>query len=101
MWSGAIGREYRAAASAADQWYYGTEDSPVSQRLATLTLTGLAFGRFREIFDTVHILVARRSRGWRSRAWPGGGARWRRHQDRKAAWMATVSAVQSSAMQCR
>ena len=36
-----------------------------------------------------------------SMAWGRGEVEEKPHQDRKAAWMATVSAVQSSAMQCR
>ena len=54
----AIATEYRTAAKTADQRYYGTEDGPISQRLATLILTGVSFGRFGEMSDTVHKLVA-------------------------------------------
>ena len=54
----AIHREYRTAAALADQRYYDTMDGPISQRLATLSLTGASFGRFCETTDTVHNLVA-------------------------------------------
>ena len=54
----AIGKEYREAAEAADLRYYGTDAGPITQRLAQLTLTGVAFGRFGEASDTVHKLVA-------------------------------------------
>ena len=54
----AIGQEYRSAASAADQKYYNTNNGPISQRLDTISLIGVAFGRFGEASDTVHKLVA-------------------------------------------
>ena len=54
----AIHREYRTAAALADQRYYDTMDGPISQRLATLSLTRASFGRFCETTDTVHNLVA-------------------------------------------
>ena len=54
----AITREYRTAAALADQRYYGTMDGPISQRLASLVLTGASFGRFGEAAETVHTMVA-------------------------------------------
>ena len=54
----AIGQEYKNAASAADQKYYNTDNGPISQRLNTISLLGVAFGRFGEASESVHKLVA-------------------------------------------
>ena len=54
----AIHREYRTAAALADQRYYDTMDGPISQRLATLIITGCSFGRFCESTETTHKLVS-------------------------------------------
>ena len=54
----AIDQEYKNAASAADQKYYNTNNGPISQRLNTISLIGVSFGRFGEASDTVHKLVS-------------------------------------------
>ena len=54
----AIGQEYKTAASAADLKYYQTENGPISQRLNTISLLGVSFGRFGEASDSVHKLVS-------------------------------------------
>ena len=54
----AISQEYKTAASAADMKYYQTENGPISQRLNTISLLGVSFGRFGEASDTVHKLVS-------------------------------------------
>ena len=40
--------------------YYQTENGPISQRLNTITILGVAFGRFGEASDSVHKLVESR-----------------------------------------
>ena len=54
----AISQEYKNAATAADQKYYNTDNGPISQRLNTISLVGVAFGRFGEASESVHKLVA-------------------------------------------
>ena len=54
----AIGTEYRAAAKSADLRNYDMEEGPISQRLASLIVTGASFGRFGECSDSVLKLVA-------------------------------------------
>ena len=54
----AIDQEYKSAASAADMKYYQTENGPISQRLNTISLLGVSFGRFGEASDSVHKLVS-------------------------------------------
>ena len=38
--------------------YYQTENGPISQRLNTISLLGVSFGRFGEVSDSVHKLVS-------------------------------------------
>ena len=54
----AIANKYRTASKKADQRYYGIDDGPISQRLATLIITGCSFGRFCESTETTHKLVS-------------------------------------------
>ena len=54
----AVQTEYRTSAAAADRRYYQVDNGPISQRLATLDLVGVAFGRFGEASESVHNLVA-------------------------------------------
>ena len=68
----AIQAEYNKHAREADRKYFGMDQGPVSQRLATLSLEGMAFGMFGEASKTVHetiqvmaeARVAQQSRAW-------------------------------------
>ena len=78
----AIATEYRTAARVADMRHHGTEDGPITQRLATLALTGAAFGRFCEASETVQKLVAVMAKArveQQSLAWGRGEAEEKAH----------------------
>ena len=67
-----ISQEYIKNAKAADLKYFGVEQGPVSMRLASMPLTGMAFGMFGEasksIHDTIQVMaesrVAQQNRAW-------------------------------------
>ena len=67
-----ISQEYIRNAKAADLKYFGVEQGPVSMRLASMPLVGMAFGMFGEasktIHDTIQVMaeskVAQQNRAW-------------------------------------
>ena len=67
-----IHKEYVKNAKEADIRHFGVEQGPISQRLATMALTGMAFGMMGEasktVQETIQVMaearVAQQNRAW-------------------------------------
>ena len=86
----AIQKEYVKNAKEADTKYFGVEQGPISQRLATMALTGMAFGMMGEASKTVHqtIQVMAEARvAQQNRAWGRGEENEKAHMSAEVAYL--------------
>ena len=86
----AIKKEYAKNAKEADIKYFGVEQGPISQRLASMALSGMAFGMMGEASITVHqtIQVMAEARvAQQNRAWGRGEEDEKAHMSAEVAYL--------------
>ena len=86
----AIQKEYTKNAKEADTKYFGVDQGPISQRLATMALTGMAFGMMGEASNSVHKtiqLIAEARVAQQNRAWGRGEGDEKAHMSSEVAYI--------------